>query len=150
MRVLLQRVSEARVDVGGERAGDIGRGLLLLVGAAPTDTSDDVRYLAEKITNLRIFADDDGKMNRSALDGGYELLVVSQFTLHANLRKGRRPSFIGAAGPEIAELLVESLVTELRSTGLRVETGRFGAEMAVSLVNDGPVTIWLDTEDLRG
>ncbi|CAN5302932.1 D-aminoacyl-tRNA deacylase [soil metagenome] len=150
MRVLLQRVSEAAVDVGGERVGEIGRGLLLLVGAAPDDTGDDVRYLAEKITNLRIFADDDGKMNRSALDYGYELLVVSQFTLHANVRKGRRPSFIGAAGPEIAEPLVESLVAELRSTGLGVETGCFGAEMAVSLVNDGPVTIWLDTGDLRG
>ncbi|MBA2453885.1 MAG: D-tyrosyl-tRNA(Tyr) deacylase [Chloroflexia bacterium] len=150
MRVLLQRVSEAAVDVGSERVGEIGRGLLLLVGAAPDDTGDDVRYLAEKITNLRIFADDDGKMNRSALDYGYELLVVSQFTLHANVRKGRRPSFIGAAGPEIAEPLVESLVAELRSTGLGVETGCFGAEMAVSLVNDGPVTIWLDTGDLRG
>lgn len=150
MRILLQRVSEAAVDVGDERVGEIGRGLLLLVGAAPNDSSDDVCYLAEKVTNMRIFADDDGKMNLSALDGGYELLVVSQFTLHANMRKGRRPSFIGAAGPEIAEPLVESLVAELRSTGLRVETGRFGAEMAISLVNDGPVTIWLDTEDLRG
>lgn len=150
MRVLLQRVSQARVDVGGECVGQIGRGLLLLVGAAPNDTVEDVRYLSEKIANLRIFGDDEGKMNRSALDGQYELLVVSQFTLHANVRKGRRPSFIGAAGPEIAEPLVESLVAELRSTGLRIEMGRFGAEMAVSLVNDGPVTIWLDTEELRG
>ena len=150
MRVLLQRVSQARVDVGGECVGKIGRGLLLLVGAAPNDTGDDVRYLSEKVANLRIFGDDEGKMNRSALDGAYELLVVSQFTLHANVRKGRRPSFIGAAGPEIAEPLVESLVAELRSTGLHVEIGKFGAEMAVSLVNDGPVTILLDTEELRG
>ncbi len=149
MRVLLQRVSEARVDVRGECVGQIGRGLLLLVGAAPEDTPDDVKYLAEKIANLRIFADDEGKMNRSALDGGYEMLVVSQFTLHANVRKGRRPSFIGAAAPELAEPLVEALIAELRSTGLRVESGCFGAEMAVSLVNDGPVTIWMDTEELR-
>lgn len=149
MRVLIQRVSQARVDVGDECAGRIGRGLLILVGAAPTDSADDVRYLSEKISNLRIFADDEGKMNLSALDGRYELLVVSQFTLHANVRKGRRPSFIGAAAPEIAEPLVDSLIAALRSTGLRVETGRFGTEMAVHLVNDGPVTIWMDTEDLR-
>ena len=149
MRVLIQRVSEARVDVGGACVGKIGRGLLLLVSAAPTDTHDEVKYVAEKIVNLRIFADDEGKMNRSALDCGYELLVVSQFTLHANVRKGRRPSFIEAASPDIAEPLVELLVAELRSTGLHVETGQFGAEMAVSLINEGPVTIWMDTDELR-
>lgn len=150
MRVLIQRVSQARVDIGEECVGRIERGLLILVGAAPADSADDVRYLAEKITNLRIFADDEGKMNLSALDGGYELLVVSQFTLHANVRKGRRPSFISAAAPDIAEPLVDSLIAALRLTGLRVETGRFGAEMAVQLINDGPVTIWMDTEELRG
>lgn len=150
MRVLLQRVSEARVDVAGECVGQIGYGALLLVSAAPDDTRDNVRYIAEKVANLRIFRDDQGKMNRSAHDEKREVLVVSQFTLHANIRKGRRPSFIGAAGPEIAEALVQALVEELRNTGLRVATGRFGAEMAVSLVNDGPVTIWMDTDELRG
>jgi D-tyrosyl-tRNA(Tyr) deacylase len=143
-------VSEARVDVADDCVGEIGRGLLLLVGAAPSDTADDVRYVSEKIVNLRIFADSEGKMNRSAMEDGCEFLVVSQFTLHANVRKGRRPSFIGAAAPEIAEPLVEALAAELGSTGLRVETGRFGADMAVSLVNDGPVTIWMDTVELRG
>lgn len=149
MRVLVQRVSRARVDVAGECVGKIDQGLLLLVGAAAEDTEDDVAYLADKISNLRIFADDAGKMNLSALDGGYEMLVVSQFTLHANVRKGRRPSFIGAAPPEIAAPLVDALADRLRDLGLRVDTGVFGAEMAVSLVNDGPVTIWLDTVELR-
>lgn len=149
MRVLIQRVSQAKVEVGGKSVGEIGRGLLLLVGAAPEDTESDVDYLAEKICNLRIFADDEGKMNRSALDDSYDMLVVSQFTLHANVRKGRRPSFIGAAPPEVAEPLVNALVDHLRVRGVRVETGVFGAEMAVSLVNDGPVTIWMDTVELR-
>lgn len=150
MRVLLQRVSQARVDTSGETVGEIGRGFLLFVGAAAQDTQAEVDYLAEKISNLRVFADDDGKMNRSAIDEGYAMLVVSQFTLHANVRKGRRPSFIEAAPPDVAEPLVEALVARLRELGLQVETGRFGAEMAVSLVNDGPVTIWLDTEELLG
>jgi D-aminoacyl-tRNA deacylase len=150
MRVLLQRVSSAQVDTGGETVGKIGRGFLVLVGAAVQDTQAEVDYLAEKISNLRVFADDDGKMNRSAIDGGYSMLVVSQFTLHANVRKGRRPSFIHAAPPDIAEPLVEALVSRLRDIGLHVESGRFGAEMEVSLVNDGPVTIWLDTEELLG
>lgn len=150
MRVLIQRVRRAQVDVAGETVGKIGQGLLLLVGAAPEDTEDDIDYLAEKIANLRIFADDEGKMNRSALDDGYDMLVVSQFTLHANVRKGRRPSFIGAAAPDIAAPLVDALVDHLRVRGLHVETGVFGAEMNVSLVNEGPVTIWLDTVELRG
>jgi D-aminoacyl-tRNA deacylase len=150
LRVLLQRVSHARVDTGGETVGEIGKGFLLLVGASAQDTQNDVDYLAEKIANLRVFADDDGKMNRSAIDSGFSMLVVSQFTLHANVRKGRRPSFIDAAPPDVAEPLVEALVSRLREIGLPVETGRFGAEMAVSLVNDGPVTIWLDTEELLG
>lgn len=150
MRVLVQRVSKAQVDVAGETVGKIGQGLLLLVGAGHEDTEADVEYLAEKIANLRIFSDDDGKMNRSALDGGYEMLVVSQFTLHGNVRKGRRPSFIGAAPPEVAEPLVDQLAEKVRALGLHVEQGVFGAEMAVSLINDGPVTIWLDTVELRG
>ena len=150
MRVLIQRVRRAQVDVAGDCVGKIDRGLLLLVGAAPEDTEDDIDYLAEKIANLRIFADDEGKMNRSALDDKYEMLVVSQFTLHANVRKGRRPSFIGAAPPDIAAPLVDALVDHLRVRGLHVETGVFGAEMDVSLVNEGPVTIWLDTVELRG
>jgi D-aminoacyl-tRNA deacylase len=150
VRVLVQRVRRAQVVVASECVGKIGQGLLLLVGAAPEDTEDDIDYLAEKITNLRIFADDEGKMNRSALDDSYEMLVVSQFTLHANVRKGRRPSFIGAAPPEVAAPLVDALVDHLRVRGLHVETGVFGAEMDVSLVNEGPVTIWLDTDDLRG
>ena len=149
MRILVQRVSQAQVDVHGQCVGKIGRGLLLLVGAAPEDTDADIDYLADKISNLRIFPDSEGKMNRSALDDSYDILVVSQFTLHANVRKGRRPSFIGAAHPDIAAPLVDNLVDHLRVRGLRVETGVFGAEMAVSLVNDGPVTIWLDTVDLR-
>ncbi len=150
MRVLVQRVSRAQVDVAGETVGKIGRGFLLLVGAGHGDTGAEVDYLAEKIANLRIFADDEGKMNRSALDGGYEMLVVSQFTLHGNVRKGRRPSFIGAAPPDVAEPLVDLFAEKLRSYGLKVEQGIFGADMAVSLVNDGPVTIWLDTDELRG
>lgn len=150
MRVLVQRVSQAQVDVAGTTVGRIGRGLLLLVGAAQQDSDEDVVYLADKIANLRIFADDDGKMNRSALDDGHSMLVVSQFTLHANVRKGRRPSFIGAAPPDIAQPLVDNLAEQLRALGLHVETGVFGADMAVSLVNDGPVTIWLDTVELRG
>ena len=150
MRVLVQRVSRAQVDVAGECVGKIGRGLLLLVGAAAEDSQDDIVYLTDKISNLRIFADDEGKMNVSALDKGYEMLVVSQFTLHANVRKGRRPSFIGAAPPEIAAPLVDAFADHLRSLGLHVETGVFGAEMAVELINDGPVTIWLDSVELRG
>lgn len=150
MRVLIQRVSSARVDVEADCVGRIGPGLLLLVSAAAEDSDADVDYLAEKIGNLRIFADDQGKMNRSAIDDGYEMLVVSQFTLHANVRKGRRPSFIGAAPPEIAEPLVDMLAERLRRLGLHVETGRFGADMAVTLTNDGPVTIWMDTVELRG
>ena len=150
MRVLIQRVSSARVDVDGTCVGQIGQGLLLLVSAAPEDTQADVDYLAEKIGNLRVFADDEGKMNRSALEGGREILVVSQFTLHANVRKGRRPSFIGAAPSDIAEPLVESLAESFRNMDIGVATGSFGAEMAVSLVNDGPVTIWMDTVELRG
>lgn len=149
MRAVVQRVSRASVGVDGERVGDIGQGLLVLVGVTGEDGEAEARLIANKIANLRIFADDEGKMNRSALDLGLSVLVVSQFTLYGDVRRGRRPSFIRAAAPEIAEPLVHVLSAELESAGLRVERGRFGAEMDVSLVNDGPVTIWLDTEELR-
>jgi D-tyrosyl-tRNA(Tyr) deacylase len=143
-------VRSAAVDIAGERVAEIGPGLLVLVGATHGDGNAEADLLATKIANLRIFADEEGKMNRSAIDRGYAVIVVSQFTLYADARKGRRPSFIAAAAPEVASPLVDRVVRELRDLGLRVEAGRFGAEMAVSLVNDGPVTIWLDTVDLRG
>lgn len=149
MRVLVQRVTEASVTVAGARIGAIGPGLLLLVGVTMTDDAEDARYLAGKVANLRVFEDEAGKMNRSALECGYAALVVSQFTLYGDTRKGRRPSFVRAAPPAQAEPLVDLFAAELRSTGLPVETGRFGAEMAVGLVNAGPVTLWLDTVELR-
>ncbi|RIK46132.1 MAG: D-tyrosyl-tRNA(Tyr) deacylase [Chloroflexi bacterium] len=149
MRCLVQRVRSAAVHVEGEPIAEIGRGLLLLVGATHTDTQDDAEFVASKVANLRIFADAEGKMNRSALDTGAEVLVVSQFTLYGDIRKGRRPSFIASAPPEVAAPLVELVATALERLGLRVARGRFGAEMAVSLVNDGPVTIWVDTAALR-
>ncbi len=144
MRVLLQRVSEASVSVAGQEIGRCGNGLLLLIGIKAGDSSAEVHYLAEKCLQLRIFADAEGKMNRSLLDIGGEILAISQFTLYADTRKGRRPSFIEAAAPEISEPLYELFVQELRAAGVRVATGQFGAEMAVSLVNDGPVTILLE------
>jgi D-tyrosyl-tRNA(Tyr) deacylase len=149
MRILAQRVAEASVTVAGERIAEIGPGLLLLVGVTHGDDADAARYLAGKVANLRIFHDDEGKMNLSVLECGHAVLVVSQFTLYGDARKGRRPSFVHAAPPEIAEPLVEVLTAELRALGLAVQTGRFGAEMAVGLVNDGPVTLWLDTAELR-
>lgn len=154
MRVLLQRVTRARVTVARDVIGEIGRGLLLLVGVNGTDSDDDATYLAEKIINLRVFADAAGAMNRSAVDlhdSGEDvgLLVVSQFTLYADTRKGRRPSFIAAAPPSVAAPLVTAFAARLRERGLPVAEGRFGAEMAVELVNDGPVTIWFDTADRR-
>lgn len=149
MRVLVQRVHEAAVQVEGETIGAIGPGLLLLVGVQPSDAEQDAVFLAGKVANLRIFEDEDGKMNRSALDLGLSALVVSQFTLYADLRRGRRPSFIRAALPDVARPLVDRLADELRRAGLLVATGEFGAHMDVSLINDGPVTIWLDTAELR-
>jgi len=153
MRVLVQRVSRARVTVAGQTTGETGRGLLLLVGVTSEDTSAESEFLARKVANLRIFDDADGNLNRSALDlletgESVGMLVVSQFTLYADCRKGRRPSFVRAAPPAIAEPLVDHFAEGLRALGLPVETGRFGAEMHVELVNDGPVTIWLDTAEL--
>ena len=153
MRVLLQRVTRATVSIEGETISDIGRGLLLLVGVTAGDDDGTVNALAEKVVNLRIFEDASGAMNRSALNlrsgGEYVgLLVVSQFTLYADTRKGRRPSFIAAAPPEVAAPLVEAFAERLRDGGLTVAQGRFGARMAVELLNDGPVTIWLDSATL--
>ncbi|GIW04971.1 MAG: D-aminoacyl-tRNA deacylase [Thermomicrobiales bacterium] len=156
MRVLVQRVTRARVLVGDEVAGAIGTGLVLLVGITHSDTSEDVAFMAKKVAHLRIFDDDTGALNRSALDvhaiapGTAAMLVVSQFTLYADARKGRRPSFTRAAPPSIAAPLVEQFAEALRAYGLPVARGRFGAEMLVELVNDGPVTIWLDSAELRG
>ena len=146
MRVLLQRVSEARVAVDGVVTGSIGRGLLVLAGVASSDTPDDRAWLARKIVQLRIFDDDAGVMNRSLQDIGGELLAVSQFTLHASTRKGNRPSYAAAAPPAIAKPAFEAFVNELATLlGKPVPTGVFGAHMQVALVNDGPVTISLDS-----
>lgn len=148
MRAVLQRVSRAAVVIEGETVGVIEGGLLVLLGVAADDTPSDVQWLAEKIAVLRIFADEVGKMNRSVSDVGGAVLVVSQFTLHGDCRKGRRPSFLHAAPPEIAVPLYEAFIQALRSLGLPVETGRFGATMQVELVNEGPVTLILDTKDV--
>ncbi len=148
MRALLQRVSRASVTVDGQVVGRIEQGLLVLVGIGQGDSEAQVRQMCEKIINLRIFEDDEGKMNRSLQDIGGAILVVSQFTLYADTRKGRRPSFINAAHPSIAEQLVERFKNLLRTYHLTVEGGVFGAHMEVELVNDGPVTIWLDSVDM--
>ena len=147
MKALLQRVTRASVSVAGEVVGGIGRGLVIFVGVASGDTEKDVNYLAQKIVNLRIFADDEGRFNLSALDIKGELLVVSQFTLLADTRKGRRPSFVEAAPPVQAEELFERFVEQARATGLKVETGRFQQYMQVEIHNDGPVTILLDSRE---
>ena len=147
VKALLQRVSGASVSVAGEVVGKIGRGLAVFVGVASGDTEREARYLAQKTVNLRVFADETGKFNLSALDIGGELLVVSQFTLLADTRKGRRPSFIEAAPPAQAEALFECFVAEVRASGLKVETGRFQQYMQVEIHNDGPVTILLDTRE---
>lgn len=144
MRVVLQRVSRAEVRIGGEVVGRIGRGLLVLLGVAKGDTVEDARWLAEKVVSLRVFNDDQGKMNRDLIEVNGSLLVVSQFTLHGDCRKGRRPSFVAAADPETAIPLYEAFVQAARALGVPVETGRFGAMMEVELVNDGPVTLILD------
>jgi D-aminoacyl-tRNA deacylase len=144
MRIVLQRVARARVVVGERVTGEIERGLLLLVGFTEADGDETLRWMADKVVGLRVFADDEGRMNRSVDEVGGGLLVVSQFTLYGDARKGRRPSFIDAARPEVAIPLYERFVALLRRAGLRVETGEFGAMMDVELVNDGPVTLILE------
>jgi D-tyrosyl-tRNA(Tyr) deacylase len=145
MRVVIQRVRQASVSVEGETVGAISTGLMILIGVTHTDTEDDARWLAQKIATLRIFEDDAGKFNLSVIDIHASALVVSQFTLYADARRGRRPDFIDAARPEIAEPLVNRFVELLREQGLRVETGKFQARMLVQISNDGPVTLVLDS-----
>jgi D-tyrosyl-tRNA(Tyr) deacylase len=145
MRAVVQRVSRAKVTVGEETTGAIGAGLLVLLGVAPDDTPEQARWLAEKIVGLRIFTDAEDKMNLGLSDVRGAMLVVSQFTLYGDCRKGRRPSFIGAAPPEIAIPLYEEFINTVKSLGVPVQTGRFGAMMQVELVNDGPVTLIVET-----
>ena len=149
MKALLQRVTRASVSIGGEVVGKIGPGLVVLVGVASGDTGGEAQYLAQRTVNLRIFPDEEGKFNLSVLDIKGELLVVSQFTLLADTRKGRRPSFVEAAPPVQAEELIEKFIAEARTSGLKVETGRFQQYMQVEIHNDGPVTIMLDSQDKR-
>ncbi len=146
MRVILQRVTRGRVTIDGQVTADIGTGAVILLGIGVDDGEEQARYLAEKIANLRIFEDEAGKMNRSLLDIGGEAIVVSQFTLYADTRKGRRPSFTDAAPPEIASPLVERFAALLREQGVPTQTGEFGAHMLVDIANDGPVTIWIERE----
>jgi len=148
MRAVIQRVSEASVEVSDEVVGEIGTGLLVLLAVAADDTRDDANYLADKIINLRIFADQEDKMNRSLLDTGGAVLAVSQFTLYGDVRRGRRPSYTDAAEPAKANDLYEYFVERMRSLGVSIETGVFQAKMKVHLVNDGPVTILLDSRKL--
>lgn len=146
MRALLQRVKYAQVDISGQTVGKIGNGLMILFGVAPTDTLADADYLADKCVKLRIFEDDQHKMNRSLLDIQGEILVVSQFTLYADANSGRRPSFTTAAKPDLAIPCYEHFVEALKAFGVTVQTGEFGADMQVSLLNDGPVTILLESK----
>lgn len=145
MRAVIQRVKQSTVTVDGRIVGDIGPGLLVLLGVAADDKAGDAKFLADKITGLRIFEDAAGKMNRSLLDVGGDMLVVSQFTLFGDCRKGRRPSFTAAASPELAETLYQTFIGYAGRSGVSIQTGVFGAMMEVSLVNDGPVTLILDT-----
>jgi D-tyrosyl-tRNA(Tyr) deacylase len=147
LKALVQRVTQASVSVNGKVVGKIGHGLVVLVGAAREDTERDAIYLADKIVNLRIFADEASKFNLSALETGAEILIVSQFTLLADTRKGRRPSFEAAAPPEQAEDLLKYFIDSVRDSELKVETGRFQQHMLVEIHNDGPVTIALDSKD---
>ncbi len=147
MKAVVQRVTSARVSVGGNDFGQIAQGLLVFVGVGRDDGPEDVDYIATKVTHLRVFDDEAERMNRSVVDVGGGVLVVSQFTLFGDCRRGRRPSFDGAARPEHAQPLYDSLVERLRRDGLTVETGQFQAMMAVELVNDGPVTLWLDSAE---
>ncbi len=147
MRALIQRVKKGSVTVDNKMIGQIGQGLVILLGVKDGDTEAAADYLANKIVNLRIFQDENGKFNRSALDVGAELLAISQFTLYADTKRGRRPGFSEAARPEISIPLYDTFVEFLKSSGLKVETGEFGAHMVVEIINDGPVTIMLDSED---
>ncbi len=147
MRALIQRVVQASVSVDRQVVGSIGQGLVAFLGVGVGDTEEDAGYLAEKITHLRIFGDAEDRFNLSALETGAQVLLVSQFTLYADTRKGRRPSFVGAAAPQTAEPLFQRMASLLRERGLHVDTGRFQQHMLVSLVNDGPVTIMLDSAD---
>jgi len=146
MRIVLQRVKSARVDVAGETVGSIGTGLVILLGVTQTDRQEDAVYLADKVVQLRIFPDEAGRMNRSLVEAGGKLLVVSQFTLYGDCRKGRRPSFDHAAPPEQARALYEYFIQRLKSSNITVETGVFQAEMEIDLINDGPVTFILDSK----
>ncbi len=147
MRAIVQRVTAASVTVAGEPVGRIGPGLVLLVGVRHGDSPAAARWLAEKVAHLRIFADDESKFNRSVLDVGGSILLVSQFTVYGDCRKGRRPNFTAAAPPDVAAPLLDMLAAELRNRGLPVETGEFGAMMQVALTNDGPVTVLVDTPE---
>ena len=147
MRACLQRVSEARVTVDDEVTGAIGWGLVVLLGVGSGDGEEEVNWLAEKVVGLRVFEDDKGKMNRSLAEIGGAMLVVSQFTLYGDCRRGRRPSFSGAAPRELAERVYQAFVARVRAAGIEVATGVFREHMLVSLVNDGPVTIWIDTTE---
>ena len=146
MRCVVQRVKSSSVTVNGETSGAIGAGLMVLIGVSVDDTEADLKYMAEKVPNLRIFDDENGVMNRSVLDVGGSILAVSQFTLYGDARGGRRPSYIRAAKPDKADMLYEQLIARWRDKGIHVETGIFRTDMQVSLINDGPVTILLDSE----
>lgn len=148
MRALIQRVKRASVTVNSEVTGKINNGLLIFLGVGEDDTEKQVQYLVEKCTGLRIFTDEQDKMNLSVKDINGEILVVSQFTLFGDCKKGKRPSFVRAARPETAIPLYESFIAHCKNTGLNVQTGEFGADMQIELINDGPVTIWLDTEEM--
>ena len=148
MRAVVQRVTEASVTVDSELVGAIGPGVMVLIGVSSEDTDKDLKYISEKVPNLRIFDDENGVMNRSLLDAGGSILAVSQFTLYGDARGGRRPSYIRAAQPDVANAFYERSIAAWRAQGIHVETGRFRTEMKVSLVNDGPVTILLDSEKI--
>lgn len=145
MRIIVQRVSNSSVSVEGETVGKIDKGIMALIGVTHEDTSKDVDYMVEKVVNLRIFEDEDGKLNKSLIDVGGDLLAVSQFTLYGDCRKGRRPGFSQAAKPDFADKLYIEFVEKARKKGVKVETGKFQTHMMVSLVNDGPVTLLLDS-----
>jgi D-aminoacyl-tRNA deacylase len=146
MRAVVQRVSRAKVSVAGSTTGEIGLGLLVLLGVGREDGEEDVDYLVDKVAGLRVFEDDDGKMNRSIVETGGSVLAVSQFTLYGDVRRGKRPSFDAAASPDVARRLYELFVERIRAAGVRCETGRFQEMMQVELVNEGPVTILLDSK----